>query len=577
MITRGPASKSVELNIVGSSSFGRYPKISTEKTYNMFQSDTFMVPYAGYQIAIAANKFGRRGTIGRAIFTSTKFNKLVVVIDNNVYLVAPHFNQQQNRVDFYNSTFIGQIKTSSGVVYITENNKPQILISDNQNLYVYDPTNNALVQEVPFLDFVPGYITFHDTYFIAAAINTNTWRLSMQNEGYINVADPTKTAWPSTASFVGSLQTKPDNVQAVVRFPSKGNMILVMGKVVTEAWFDTGQQLFPYQRQSQFNVDYGCLSPATVAYMDTVVVWLAQNEKSGPIIMYSDGGMPKKITTDGIDYKLASLQFPEDSQAFIYRQDGHMFYHINFYSDNLSLFYDFTTEKFYHASDQNLDYFIAAEIAFYGNQYYFVSKNTGNLYAFDTTFDTYEDVPDPLSDVPIKYEVPRSRTCKNVRLPGQDYFIVNDVGFTIESGETEYDQQFTGPIFLITQDGRQLVDQDNGTPLFVMQNNPYMIAQDQIYLKPQQGDGTGGNPLIAQQQGELDLLTGATPCVDFSISYDGGASFSAEYRYTLPPIGVRKNRLNWWQGGIGNDVVCHFKFWSIGRAVITDGEVNIRS
>ena len=123
-----------------------------------------------------------------------------------------------------------------------------------------------------------------------------------------------------------------------------------MGSIVTEAWFDTGAQLFPYQRNNQFNIDYGCLQPATVAYMDEFVVWLAQNEKSGPIIVYSNGGMPQKITTDGIDYLFSTLQNPQDSQAFLYRQDGHLFYHINFYSDNLSLFYDFMTQKFYHAS-----------------------------------------------------------------------------------------------------------------------------------------------------------------------------------------------------------------------------------
>ena len=584
MITRGNNFKSVELDIVGSSVFGRYPKISIQKTYNMFMSDSFMIPYAGYQIAIPAGKFTHRGKEGRGVFASTKFGKLVTIIDNNVYLSNPHFNQLQNRVDHYNVTPIGTILTSTGVVYITENNKPQILISDNLNLYIYDPSINREVQKVPLLNFTPGYVTFHDTYFICAASNdtwqgravNNTWRLSQQNEGYYDPFDHTKTAWPSTASFVGSLQTKPDNVQAVVRFPSKGNMVLVMGKIVTEAWFDTGSQLFPYQRQTQLNFDYGCLSPATVAYMDTIVVWLGQNEKSGPIIMYSDGGIPKKITTDGIDYLLAQMQAPQDSQGFIYRQDGHLFYHINFYTDNVSLFYDFNDDKFYHACDQNSNYFIAAEIAFYGNQYYFVSKNTGNLYAFDTTFYTYQDTPDPKSDTLINFEIPRSRTCKNIRLPGQDYFIVNDLGFTIESGETEYDQQFTGPIFLITQDGHQLISQDEGVPLFVMQNDSYMVTQDDIYLEPQQGNGGNGIPLIAQQMGQLDLLTGATPCVDLSISYDGGASFSAEYRYTLPPIGVRKNRLNWFQGGLGNDVVCQFKFWSVGRCIITNGECSIR-
>lgn len=582
MITRGQNFKQIDINIVGSSVFGRYPKISIEKTYNMFESQSFMVPYAGYEIAIPSQELGN-GLVGRGIFASTKFNKLVVVIDRNVYLVDVEYDQ---KLDYFinNSTqFIGQLQSSSGsgVVYITENNKPQILISDNENLYIYDPTIpdiGRFIQLVPNLDFTPGYITFHDTYFIAAARDSNSWRLSLQNQGYTSDNTSTgTTAWPSTGAYVGKLQTKPDNVQAVVRFPSKGNMIFVMGSVVTEAWFDTGSQLFPYQRQNQFNIDYGCISASTVAYMDKYVVWLAQNEKSGPIIMYSDGGMPNKITTDGIDFVLSQLQFPEDSQAFMYRQDGHLFYHINFYADNLSLYYDFNNDKFYHASDHNLNYFIAAEIAFYKNQYYFVTRNNGNMFAFDTEFTTYQDVPYAGSTDIVINEIPRIRTCKNIRLPGQDYFVANDIGFTIESGETDYYQQYTGDILLITQDGHQLITQAGPPPPFCYQNGDYIVTQDDIYLTPQVGDASNSSDLIAQQQGQLDLMTGAVPCVDLSVSYDGGASFGAEYRYILPPIGIRKNRLNWWQGGIANDMVLQFKFWGVGRFVITDGVCNIRT
>lgn len=535
MIARSPTNKAVPLNIVGSSTFGRYPKISAEKTYNMFVSDNFLVPYAGYQIAVNQVKLGG-ATEGRGIFASNKLNTMIVVVGNRVYRVniqyQPNFSQ-----DFVSDeNFIGTIGTATGVVYIAENNKPQILISDGASLYLYDPTISLMIQPVANLDFTPGYITFHDTNFIAAALGTNTWRLS----GLDSDMNPTGAIWPDAAANVGELQTKPDNTLAVVRFPSRGNMIFVMGSNVTESWFDTGAQLFPYQRNNQMNIDYGCVSAATVAYMDEIVVWLARNEKSGPVIMFSDGGMPEKITTDGIDYFFHQLTNPEDSQAFIYRQDGHLIYHINFYTDNLSLFVDFNTKKIYHACDQNLDYFIAGQLAYFNNQYYFVSKNTGCIYAFDTTFTTYQDV-DSIGTVSY-HEVPRMRICKNIRLPTQENFIVNDIGFTIETGETDYQQQVVGPILLVTQDGKFIQTQD------------------------------GQNLLISQQSEMLN----ATPVVDLTMSYDGGATFGNAYRYTLPPIGQRRNRLMWWQLGWANDAVPQFKFWGLGRFVVTDGYANIR-
>lgn len=554
MIARGQNFKKFPLNVTGSSTFGRYPKISIEKTYNMFMSDGWLVPYAGYQSVPNLNL----GDLGRGLHTSTKFNRLVAVVDNSVYLINIFFDQNLARTFDTQVTKIGTLQTSSGVVYIAENNKPQIMLSDGVALYLYDPTLSPVFQVIS-VNFTPGYLDFHDTYFLCAASqdNTytppanNTWRLSDSNDG---------TMWPSDAAHVGLLQTKPDNVQAVVRFPSKGNAILVMGLTVSEPWFDVGYQLFPYQRSNSVSVDYGCLNPATIASLDEMVCWLAYNEKSGPIIMYSTGGNPEKITTDGIDYLFSQLTDPADSQGFLYRQDGHLFYHINFYTDNLSLFYDFNTKKFYHASDQDLNYFIANEVAFFNNQYYFLTKNNGNLYAFDTIYTTYDGL-----------EIPRFRTCKNVRDISQEYFIANDVGFTIETGETPSQQQDLGQINLITQDGKFLITQ--GDEIFLQtQDGQFLQTQDGNNLLSQQVNPAGFSYLVAQQHAFAYIQ----PRVDFSISIDGGASFSSDFPYVLNPLAQRRNKLIWWQIGLANDLVCQFKFWGLGRFVACDGEVNVR-
>lgn len=569
MIQRGQNFKQVPINIVDSSKFGRYPKINSEHTFNMFCSDNGLVPYSGYNIAILASKL-RNSKQGRGIFTSIKSNRMLVVVDNNVFLVQIILNQFGNPQYNSNPVFIGNLNTFTGPVFFAENNKPQIAISDTVNIYIYDPQISATLIKANTPDFQPGYITFHDTYFLCAALSnsfysppaTNTWRLSAQNDG---------TTWLSNSQSIGLLQTKPDNIQAVVRVPGRGNMIFVIGEIVTEAWFDTGAQLFPYQRNNQMNFDYGCLSPATVACMDEMVCWLAANEKSGPIIVYSDGGPLQKITTDGIDYVFSQFTNPEDSQGFLYRQDGHLFYHINFYTDNRSFFYDFNTKKIYEATDQNLNYFIAAEVAFFNNQYYFVSRNTGNIYAFDTIYTVYQDT-DSLGNV-TNNEIPRIRTCANIRLPSQESFIMNDIGFTIETGETNYQKQFGGDLYLITQDGFEIATQGSAV-FFVSQDlSPkFIISQDGNDLIFQQTDATDFNVLIAQNPAVIQ----STPRVDFSMSYDGGATFSNDFPYVLNPIGQRRNKLVWWQGGWGNDCVPQFKFWGMGRFVALDGQANIR-
>lgn len=598
MINRPQTFKASPLNIVGSSTFGRYPTISIEKTYNMFVSDNWMVPYAGYKLGIAASALGS-GTEGRALHSSVKLNRLIGVFDSEVYLININFDQRRQKVSSSQSVKIGELQTSTGVVYIAENNKPQILISDGVSLYIYDPTLSPSFQVIT-TSFIPGFIDFHDTYFLCAASAdgfysppaNNTWRLSAQNDG---------TVWADDSASIGLLQTKPDNTQAVVRFPSKGNMIFVFGKTVTEPWFDVGYQLFPYQRNTSFNVDYGCLNPTTIASMDELVVWLGINEKGGPVVMYSDGGMPQQITTDGFDYVLANMQNPADSQGFIYRQDGHIFYHINFYSDNLSFFVDFMkdgSKKIYHACDEHGNYFIASVVAFFNNQYYFVTRNNGNLYAFDTIFTTYDGE-----------EIPRIRTCKNIRNIQQEAFIANDCGFTIEVGNTDYIQQVVGDLYLVTEDlyanpfsfttesgnslitegGDQLIAQqadlndtytapvkkyitEGANQLFITEAGQYLLTEDGNNLESEQTDASEFFYLIAEQSDIKTIL----PRVDMSISIDGGDHFSSYDPQYLPPIGQRKNKLAWWQLGWSNDLVCQFRFWGMGRFVATDGVVNTR-
>lgn len=563
MINRSQTFKPEPLNIVGSSTFGRYPTISIEKTINMFISDGWLVDYAGYKSAINSSFFGN-ALQGRAIKTSTKLNRMITVMDERVYLVNLSFNQRKRQIFNTSVVQIGELQTNKGIVYVSENNKPQICISDGTQLYIYDPNASPVFQiatqngTLP-INFIPGYIDFHDTYFLCAAsadgfyspTANNTWRLSDQNNGLL---------WPSNSANIGLLQTKPDNTQAVVRFPSKGNMIFVFGSDVTEPWFDVGYQLFPYQRNTSFNIDYGCLNPASIATMDEMVVWLGVNEKGGPVIMFSTGGMSQQITTDGIDYFLSNMQNPSDCQGFIYRQDGHIFYHINFYTDNVSLFYDFNTKKFFHASDENGNYFIASQVAFFNNQYYFISRNNGNLYAFDTIFTDYDGA-----------EIPRIRTCKNIRNIQQEPFIANDCGFTIETGNVDYLEQNAGDLYLITEDGKQYITE--GSAIYLeTENDELYLSEDDNNLILEQSDPTSFDYLIAEQANIIHT----TPRVDLSISIDGGDNFSSYDAQYLPGIGNRINKLAWWQLGWANDLVCQFRFWGMGRFVVTDGVVNIR-
>ncbi len=501
--------KEMPLKLVGSNKFGRYPKISVEQTYNMIISDNGLVPFAGYDVVSIVNPHGQ----GRSIYSSEKNNAMIVVIDQNVYVYDQSINKR----------LVGRLQTFTGDVYIAENNASQILISDLENLYFYNyNTETFNTYTGASLGFTPGYVSFQNSRFICPDTSSNAWRLS--KAAMIVTDDPT---FPNDAQHVGLIETKPDTAVATLRFPGRGNLLYVFGKTVTEPWFDVGSQLFPYQRSNAVNIDYGCLNPATIAESDTTICWLGINEKSGPVIMASNGSDVKHLSNDGIDFKLAELTNPQNSYGFMFRQDGHLIYVITFPDDNLTYMYDFNTECFFTLTDPDMNNHIAKRVAFFNNKYYFVSFIDGNLYELSSEITSASGK-----------EIPRIRIPAPFRLQDQSRFVIAYAGFTIEQGT--YDTNTPGLqtllgteslVYLVTEDGRFLVCQDTPDP-----------HPQRVYL---------------------------------SLSKDGGVNFGNSYMKQLNPVGIRANRLYWWKLGAANDLTVQFRFYGLGRFVAMDGTLGV--
>lgn len=400
--------KRLPVPIVGSTKFGRYPKISSEQTWNMIMSDDWLVPFAGYKNASTIRDTGK----GRDIYYSSKGNFIIAVIDRDVYLIDSQLN----------SSYLASLNTYTGDISIAENEANQIAICDQLNLYIYNWVTGVFQTAVT--GFRPRFVCFHDTYFICPEANTNRWYLSKQNDGL-------NWNWGSLGSAVWSyLQTEADNIQAVIPFPGHSNLIYVMGEVVTELWTDVGLQLFPYQKNTGLNIDYGCLNPSSIASGDQFIIWVAYNKKSGPCIVYSSGGQIEQISNDGINFKLAQLEHPEQCYSSLCKQDGHLIYLLTFYRDNFSLIYDFNTKAFFNVSDHKLNFHPAKKIIFFNNTYYFISINDAKLYELNSFYTDQDGI-----------EMQHIRITPNVRLPDSSPFIADEFVITMEQGEMDTAQR----------------------------------------------------------------------------------------------------------------------------------------
>ena len=440
--------------------------------------------------------------------------------------------------------------TSSGDVFISENNNNEIAITDLKNLYVYNwkvPTTPILLQSTR--DFsvgftMPGYISFQLGRLIIADLETANWYLSG-----INAATQWLTNFIANVAYIGAIGLKPDTIQAAVPVPGLGNNIALFGNTVMELWQYTGNAIFPYQRNSTFNIDYGTLNASSIASLDSYIVWLSSNEQGGVTIMKFNGSREESISTDGIDFKLANLTKPSNCTGFLFRQDGHLIYQFAFPDDNLSLIYDFDAQskKFFFVSDENQNYHPARNVVFFQNDYYFVSLNDGNVYTFGTQFSNlkYSD-----TNIQMMY---RNRIPPPIRLPSQRMFIAKSLGFTVENGQPNIKighitpTPQTSEVYLTDQSGIYLTDQEGN----------FLITQDGITI-PSPND---------------EIYNLYTEAIDLSISRDGAESWGNSVRQYMNQTGNRRSRLIYQGLGQANDMTVQINCVGFGRFVLFDGVV----
>jgi hypothetical protein len=563
-----PQSVPAQIAIVGSSTFSRFAKISAAYTQNLFESDEWLISYPGYKKTLAPMAPGP----GRGLFHSTRSNALVWVVGANVYVVNSNLSVSLVEVGDV------PLKSETGEVFMAENLNSQVAIVDGVNAYIltltppyslYIQTDGALAANGGLL---PKYVAFHDTYFAFGNGNTTAYGAQWFIYSFNTISSPPNNALITQTEQL-ELQTKPDYAQAVVPIPGQANNVLVMGTTVSEIQQNVGGLEY-YRRNQSVNIDYGCLSVATIARSDNFIVWLAVNEDNSPVITMFSGQQTKAISTDGIDYILGRLQFPQQSTAMFYREIGHLFYQITFYNhaDNLTLCYDFTTEKFINLTDHAELHHPALDMVYFNLQTYFLNLQNGGIYAISTDISYIDEntasVGSDLYDTSLVYVIPRTRITNSIRLPTTGRFRVNSLVFMIEQGNdanfTELDLLSTYPNLMVTEN------------TFLPQPNSPIITESGNYMV---GEAINTTPAIDGPSELAQYLPPVTiiyrPRVDLTISNDDGITWSNTVSRYMNPVGQRKNIMTFENMGASNDFTLKLRFWSLASIVVGNGDMEL--
>lgn len=351
------------------------PRIDRQRTFNMYK---------------VLDRDGNKprallATPGKRLETEIGVNRVRQLFEHEDILYAV-INDAVYRFDIaFTPTLLGNLNTTTGYVGVEANDRDsgaQIIFVDGVDGWIWD-TGTSMFTQITDPDFLgaPRDVAYQDGYFIVVDGDTDQWQLSAINDGL---------DWPT--EFVARANSRPDTLIGVAELHRR---VFLFSTDSVEVWHDAGAASFPFRRDNSLLLEYGCAAVGSIAKGYERIIWLSQNTNgAGPVMMVT-GTRPIPISTTAIDIQLQSLSPLEASEAraFIYKQDGHIFYVLSFTSFNKTFCFDVTTAEWHERGTLAEDRDTAECHAFFNNTHYVGAFNEPKILEYSTAITTDEGVP----------------------------------------------------------------------------------------------------------------------------------------------------------------------------------------
>jgi hypothetical protein len=280
-----------------------------------------------------------------------------------------------------NGVEIGTLATTSGYVGAKANNTKQLMFVDNVNGYVWDystitPSFNQITD--PDFPGQPVDVDFLDGRMLVAQSSSNKWCAS-------NIDD---------ASAYNSLNfarlTSDEELCVGIRVVNR--RIFVFGNFITEIFYNSGNaSQFPYVRDNNNVLQYGCASVASIAQDKNMLVWVASQKVGPPTVVYTTGGPAKKISNAAVDYSLQKQTHLSSIYGYLFSINSQLFYVMNNPDDNITWMYSFSMDKWVEVQMINGSGYFANQHAFYNNKHYLGHANAPKLSELSNDFTTNDN------------------------------------------------------------------------------------------------------------------------------------------------------------------------------------------
>ncbi len=137
-----------------------------------------------------------------------------------------------------------------------------------------------------------------------------------------------------------SAEGLPDNA---VTLAALNRELWIFGERSTEIWFDSGDANFPFQRNSNTFLEFGCASARSVCKLDGSLYWIGRASDGRSSCFRANGYQPEIIAHHGIAKHLEAADRAgglSQAWAYTYHERGHPFYVLTLPSINKTFAYD---------------------------------------------------------------------------------------------------------------------------------------------------------------------------------------------------------------------------------------------
>ncbi len=277
-------------------------------------------------------------------------------------------------------TTIGSMGTTPGRVMMTNNGTQVSILTENEILYYCTTSASSLTQVTSGNYVASNSIATMDGFTILTNSESTRYQISNLNA----------TQTYDALDFDNVLSDSTN----LVRVASNNLEVWFFKEDITLVYYNSGNATFPFERKNGVLIQKGCAAKYSVATFDNSFYFLGNDR----IIYRTNGYQLEPISTYPISKEIESYDQIDDAFAFVYAQDGHIFYNITFPSANKTWDYDLTTKLWHERESLNPVTLQPQEwrancFSFFAGKNLVGDVNTGILYELDLDVYTEDGTP----------------------------------------------------------------------------------------------------------------------------------------------------------------------------------------